>query len=65
MKLERIHERALRFVNDDFDLTYVDGQAKANISSLHIRRLKNGVIVDGHGCHTEIVTEYDQEIPQS
>ena len=45
MKLERIHERALRFVNDDFDLTYVDGQAKAKILSLHIRRLKDRVIV--------------------
>ena len=37
-------ERALRFVYDDFNSTYVDLLAKAVIPSLHIRRLKTMAI---------------------
>ena len=36
-KLDKIQERALRFVYDDFNSTYVDLLAKANVPSLHIR----------------------------
>ena len=43
-KLEKIQERALRFVYDDFNSTYVDLLAKANVPSLHIRRLKTMAI---------------------
>ena len=43
-KLEKIQERALRFVYDDFNPTYVNLLAKANIPSLHIRRLKTMAI---------------------
>ena len=39
-KIGKIQERSLRFVYDDFNSTDVDLLAKANIQSLHIRRLK-------------------------
>ena len=39
-KLEKIQERALRFVYRDFVSTYDELLLKANIPSLHIRRLK-------------------------
>ena len=39
-KLEKIQERALRFVFSDFVSTYDELLLKANIPSLHIRRLK-------------------------
>ena len=39
-KLEKIQERALRFVYDDFESTYEDLLDKSNIPSLHIKRLR-------------------------
>ena len=43
-KLEKNQECDLRFVYDDFNSTYVDLLAKANVPSLHIRRLKTMAI---------------------
>ena len=39
-KLEKIQERARRFVYDDFNSGYEELLIKANIPSLHIRRLR-------------------------
>ena len=39
-KLEKIQERALRFVYDDFNSTYEELLNKANIPSLNIRRIR-------------------------
>ena len=43
-KLEKIQERALRFVYDDFNSGYEELLIKANIPSLHIRRLRTMAI---------------------
>ena len=43
-KLEKVQERALRFVYDDFNSGYEDLLIKANIPSLHIRRLRTVAI---------------------
>ena len=42
--LEKLQERALKLVNDNFDSPYVDLLAKTNIPSLHIKRHKNMAI---------------------
>ena len=39
-KLENIQERALRFVYDDFKVTYEELLNKANIPFLHIKRIR-------------------------
>ena len=43
-KLEKIQERALRFVYNDFNSTYEEVLSKANIPSLHVRRLRTMAI---------------------
>ena len=39
-KLEKIQERALRFVYEDFDSSYEELLDKAKIPTLHVRRLR-------------------------
>ncbi|MCU7801455.1 MAG: reverse transcriptase family protein, partial [gamma proteobacterium symbiont of Lucinoma myriamae] len=43
-KLEKIQERALRFVYEDYDLSYEELLHKANIPTLHVRRLRTMAI---------------------
>ena len=43
-KLEKIQERALRFVYDDFNSGFEEFLIKANIPFLHIRRLRTMAI---------------------
>jgi hypothetical protein len=40
MKMEKLQERALRFVYSDYTLTYDQLLAKINLPSLHIRRMR-------------------------
>jgi hypothetical protein len=40
-KLEKVHERALRFVYDDYTSSYINLLEKALVPSLQIRRIKS------------------------
>ena len=56
-KLEKLQERALRFVYDDYDTNYVDLLSKANLLSLSMFRLRF-LAIEVYRCVTKINPKY-------